>query len=116
MSDPTSLIKPSQVTSFGFNYFVTFIDEYSRCTWVYLIKERFELFSILIDNAKEYFSSELNSYLSSKEILHQSTCPHTPQQNDIAERKNKHLVETARTLLISANVPANHWSEVVLTA
>ncbi|RDY14664.1 hypothetical protein CR513_00246, partial [Mucuna pruriens] len=101
---------PSRVTSFGFNYFVTFIDEYSRCTWVYLMKERSELLSILMsfskevenqfgktikilrsDNAKEYFSSELNSYLSSKGILHQSTCPHTPQQNGIAERKNRHL-------------------------
>ncbi|RDX85859.1 putative helicase CHR10, partial [Mucuna pruriens] len=67
------------------------------------------------DNAKEYFSSELNSYLSSKGILHQSTCPHTPQQNGIAERKNRHLVETAYTLLLSANVPTNHWDEVVLT-
>ncbi|RDX95883.1 hypothetical protein CR513_21525, partial [Mucuna pruriens] len=125
---------PSRVTSFGFNYFVTFIDEYSRCTWVYLMKERSELLSILMfsklvenqfgktikilrsDNAKEYFSSELNSYLSSKEILHQSTCPHTPQQNGIAKRKNKHLVETISTLLLSANVPTNHWGEVILIA
>ncbi|RDX89782.1 hypothetical protein CR513_28447, partial [Mucuna pruriens] len=126
---------PSRVTSLCFNYFVIFIDEYSRCTWVYLMKERSELLSILMsfskevenqfgktikilrsDNTKEYFSSELNSYLSSKGILHQSTCPHTPQQNGIAERKNRHLVETARTLLLSANVPTNHWGEVVLTA
>ncbi|RDX96106.1 hypothetical protein CR513_21286, partial [Mucuna pruriens] len=88
---------PSRVTSFGFNYFVTFIDEYSRCTL--FDEERSELLSILIngksiwknllrsENAKEYFSFELNSYLSSKGILHQSTCPHTPQQNGIAERK-----------------------------
>ncbi|RDX77387.1 hypothetical protein CR513_42506, partial [Mucuna pruriens] len=91
---------PSRVTSFGFNYFVTFIDEYSRCTWVYLMKERSKLLSILMsfskevenqfgktikilrsDNAKEYFSFKLNSYLSSKAILYKSTCPHTPQQN-----------------------------------
>ncbi|RDX92612.1 hypothetical protein CR513_25227, partial [Mucuna pruriens] len=57
---------------------------------------------------KEYFSSELNSYLSSKGILHQSTFSYTPQQNGIAERKNKHLVKTARTLLLNANVPTNH--------
>ncbi|RDX80984.1 hypothetical protein CR513_38394, partial [Mucuna pruriens] len=47
---------PSQVTSFGFNYFVTFIDEYSRCTWVYLMKERFELLSILM-----FFSREVEN-------------------------------------------------------
>ncbi|RDX80698.1 Copia protein, partial [Mucuna pruriens] len=62
-----------------------------------------------------YFSSELNSYLSSKGILHQSTCPHTPQQNGIAERKNRHLVETARTLLFSTNVLTNNWGKAVLT-
>ncbi|RDX85041.1 hypothetical protein CR513_33823, partial [Mucuna pruriens] len=67
------------------------------------------------DNVKEYFSSELNSYLSSKGILHQSTCSRTPQQNGITERKNRHLVETARILLLNANVPTNHWGEVVLT-
>nr|KYP40915.1 Retrovirus-related Pol polyprotein from transposon TNT 1-94 [Cajanus cajan] len=75
---------PSRVTSFGFRYFVTFIDEFSRCTWVYLMKDHYELLSIFMsffneiknqfgriikifrsDNAKEYFSSELSSFLSS---------------------------------------------------
>ena len=60
------------------------------------------------DNAKEYFSSAVSSFLSSQGILHQSSCPHTPQQNGIAERKNRHLVETARTLLLHANVPVRH--------
>ncbi|RDY13118.1 hypothetical protein CR513_02010, partial [Mucuna pruriens] len=111
---------PSRVTSFGFNYFVTFIDEYSRCTWVYLMRERSELLSILMsfskevenqfgkiikilrrDNAKEYFSSKLNSSESYINSL---------------ERKNRYLVETARTLLLSANVPTNHWGEAILTA
>ncbi|RDX77381.1 hypothetical protein CR513_42508, partial [Mucuna pruriens] len=117
---------PSRVTSFGFNYFVTFIDEYSRCTWVYLMKERSELLSILMsskevenqfgktikilrsDNAKEYFSSELNSFVLKRNL--------TSIYNGIAGRKNRHLVETVRTLLLSANVPTNHWGEAILTA
>ena len=89
---------PSHVTSFGFRYFVTFIDEFSRCTWVYLMKDRSELLPIFksfcneienqfgktikffrSDNVKEYFSHDLSSFLSSKGILHQSTCPHTPK-------------------------------------
>jgi len=57
------------------------------------------------NNTKEYFSSELSKLLSLHGILHQSTCPHIPQQNGIAERKNRHLVETARTLLLGANMP-----------
>jgi hypothetical protein len=106
---------PSRVASNGFRYFVTFIDEFSRCTWFFLMKERSELLSILTtfvnevktqfgkaikilrsDNAKEYFSYGLSSFLSAHGILHQSSCPHTTQQNGIAERKNRHLVETAR--------------------
>ena len=60
------------------------------------------------DNAKEYFSSNLSSFLTNQGILHQSTCPHIPQQNGIAKRKNRHLVETACTLLLGVNVPIHH--------
>ncbi|RDX78365.1 hypothetical protein CR513_41370, partial [Mucuna pruriens] len=59
------------------------------------------------DNAKEYFSSVLNSSVLKRNL--------TSIHNGIAERKNRHLVETARTLLLSTNVPTNRWGEVVLT-
>jgi len=127
---------PSRVTShLGFRYFVTFIDDFSRCTWLYLMKDRSELFthfksfcfeiqnqfqtSIKIlrsDNAREYFSASFSSYLSSQGILHQSSCPHTPQQNGVAERKHRHLIETARTLLLHTHVPLKFWGEAILTA
>ncbi|RVW39326.1 Retrovirus-related Pol polyprotein from transposon RE2 [Vitis vinifera] len=63
----------------GFQYFVTFIDDYSR--------------------------SQFTSFMSHHGILHQSSCAHTPQQNGVAERKNRHLVETARTLLLHSHIP-----------
>ena len=47
------------------------------------------------DNGKEYFNEHLGNFFEEKGILHQSTCPDTPQQNGIAERKNKHLLEVA---------------------
>ena len=59
---------------------------------------------------------KLSSFLSLKGILHQSTCLHTPQQNGIAERKNRHLVETAHSLMLNTNVPVHHWGDAVLTA
>jgi len=54
--------------------------------------------------------------MASKGIIHQSSCAHTPQQNGVAERKNRHLIETARTLLIHMNVPLYLWGDAVLTA
>ena len=57
------------------------------------------------DNAKEYFSMPFSSFMSSHEIFHQSFCAYTPRQNGVVERKNRHLVETARTLLLHHKVP-----------
>ncbi|RVW16413.1 Retrovirus-related Pol polyprotein from transposon RE1 [Vitis vinifera] len=77
-------------STLGFQYFVTFIDDYSR--------------------------SQFTSFMSHHGILHQSSCAHTPQQNGVAERKNRHLVETARTLLLHSHVPFRFWGDAVLTA
>ena len=68
------------------------------------------------DNAKEYFSAPFTLFMPQHGILHQSSCAHTPQQNGIAERKNRHLVETARTILLHSNVPFRFWGDAVLTA
>ncbi|RVX10299.1 Retrovirus-related Pol polyprotein from transposon TNT 1-94 [Vitis vinifera] len=57
-------------STLGFQYFVTFIDDYSRCT---------------CDNAREYFSAPFTSFMSQHGIIHQSSCAHTPQQNGVAE-------------------------------
>ena len=57
------------------------------------------------DNAKEYFSTPFSSFMSSHRILHQSSCAYTSQHNEVAERKNRHLAETARTLLLHHKVP-----------
>ena len=67
------------------------------------------------DNGKEFFNSFLGNYLFDEGIVHQSTCVDTPQQNGIAERKNRHLLEVARSLMFSSNVPKNFWGEAVLT-
>ena len=66
------------------------------------------------DNAKEYFSTPLFFFMSSYEILHQSSCAYTPQHNGLAERKNRHLVETARTLFLHHKVPQCFWGDAFL--
>ena len=68
------------------------------------------------DNAREYFFAPFISFMSQHGILHQSSCAHTAQQNGVAERKNRHLIETTRTLLLHYHVPFRFWGDTVLTA
>ena len=68
------------------------------------------------DNAKEYLYGPFSSFLSSHGILHQSSCAYTPQHNGVAEHKNRHLVETACTLLLHHKVPQHFWGDATLAA
>ena len=98
----------------GLKYFITFVDDFSRITWLYLMKSRFEFFShfsafcseiqtqfhvhvqtLRSDNTKEYLSEPFQSFMLQHEILHQTSCVDTPSQNGVAKRKNGHLLETA---------------------
>lgn len=69
-----------------------------------------------IDNAYEYFASNLSKFLTEQGILHQSSCPYTPQQNSITKRKNRHIFEVSCSLIFTTNVPKFLWGEAILTA
>ncbi|GJZ74988.1 retrovirus-related pol polyprotein from transposon TNT 1-94 [Tanacetum coccineum] len=97
---------PCPITSkSSFKYFVTFVDDYSRVTWLYLIKNRSE----------EYFSETFQSYMLQHGILHESSCVYRPAQNGVAKRKNRHLLEVARALLFQMTVPKPFWADDVST-
>ncbi|XP_070017967.1 uncharacterized protein [Nicotiana sylvestris] len=69
------------------------------------------------DNAFELGSSaEAVSFFSSQGIIHQTSCPYTPQQNGVVERKHKHLLETAGSLLFQSKLPLKYWGECLFTA
>ena len=127
---------PSKITTLsGKRWFVTFIDDHTRLCWIYLmnkksdVKNLFTNFYNMIenqfqtkigilhsDNGTEYFNEQLGEFLEKKGIFHQSTCRDTPQQNGIAERKNKHLLEVARAIMFYMHVPKYLWGEAILTA
>ena len=58
-----------------------------------------------IDNGREYYHSTLGAYLNDHRIIYQSSCVDTPQQNGVAERKNRHQMEVARSLMLVTHVP-----------
>jgi uncharacterized membrane protein YgcG len=127
---------PARTTGLcGARYFVTFIDDHSRLTWVYVLKDRSQLFAIFqsfyaeistqfnakllafrTDNAREYTESSFQEFLTSRGIIHQTSCVRTPQQNGIAERKNGPILAIARALMLQMHVPKLFWADAVLTA
>ena len=68
------------------------------------------------DNGGEYTSAEFTAYLKEQGVRHEFTVPKTPQQNGIAERMNRTLVETVRSMLSDANLPKRFWAEALSTA
>ncbi|KAL0641354.1 hypothetical protein Bca4012_102580 [Brassica carinata] len=116
-------------------YFVTFIDEKSKYTWITLLPSKDRVFDAFVnfqayvtnhynatvkvlrsDNGGEYTSHAFKNHLAKHGIVHQTSCPYTPQQNGVAERKNRHLMEVARSMMYHANVPKRFWGDAVQTA
>ncbi|CAH9119777.1 unnamed protein product [Cuscuta epithymum] len=68
------------------------------------------------DNAQEYLSAPFKSFMLQHGIIHQTSCVDTPPQNGAAERKNRHMLDTARALLFQMNVPKQFWANAVSTS
>jgi len=102
---------PSSVTNMsGIRWFVIFVDDCTRMTWLYLMKHKDEVLSIFetfhamvctqygatikvlrSDNGGEYVNKHLKTYFNQHGLIHETSCSQTPQQNGVAERKNRHI-------------------------
>ncbi|GJR89322.1 putative ribonuclease H-like domain-containing protein [Tanacetum coccineum] len=71
---------------------------------------------IRCDNGTEFKNKEMNKFCEMKGILRQFSVARTPQQNGVAERKNRTLIETARTMLADSKLPTTFWAEAVNTS
>ena len=67
------------------------------------------------DGGKEYFSDEFSAYLRKEGVRREFSCRHTPQQNGVAERKNRHIVEVARAMMNEKNLPKSYWAKAANT-
>jgi hypothetical protein len=119
----------------GSKYFVIFVDDFSRYTWIYLMHNRSELAQIYrtfaqmistqfsktikifrTDNAMEYRDSQFLDFIHTQGTIIQRSCAGTSQQNGRAERKHRHILDSVRAFLISASCPERFWGEAALTA
>ncbi|KAM1004535.1 hypothetical protein ACFX2C_004724 [Malus domestica] len=127
---PSDVWGPSPCNSVeGFRYYVTFIDECTRHCWIFPLINKSDVCSTFIafynfvfnhfaisvktlqsDGGGEYISKSFQQFLASKGIKHHLSCPYTPEQNGLAERKHRHIVDTAITLLQTASLPPKFWS------
>jgi hypothetical protein len=119
----------------GCHYYVVFIDNHSRFTWIYPLHHKSETFACFVkfkslvenllskkiksfqsDGGGEFTSNQFKQYLSSNGILHRVSCPYTAAQNGLAERKHRHIVETGLALLAHSHLPLSYWVDAFTTA
>jgi hypothetical protein len=112
---------------------MSFIDDYSKFTWIYLLKYKYEVFlkfkefqslverlfdKKILDVQTDWGGGyqKLNSYFWGIGIVHQVSCPHAHQQNGSVERKHRHIVKVGLSLLAHAHMPLKYWDEAFLAA
>ncbi|KAL4272302.1 hypothetical protein GQ457_13G009650 [Hibiscus cannabinus] len=130
------VVGPMKTQSFGGSrYFLLFTDECSRMSWVYFLQfksetfENFKKFKALVekqtgrcikalrtDRGGEFVSQEFNNLCDEHGLRRELTAPYTPEQNGVAERKNRTVVEMARSMLRAKGLPNQLWAEAVATA
>lgn len=138
-SHPLALIHcdlwgPSPVSSLcGFKYYISFVDDYTRLTYIYPLKFKsealsaFQQYKTLIENKfdrkiktlQSDWGGEFRSFTSPLQnygIEFRHSCPHTSQQNGIVERKHRHIVEIGLTFLAQAAMPLHFWWEAFCSA
>ena len=119
----------------GCQYFLTFIDDFSRHVWIFFLKNKSEVFGhfknwknmiekqfeykikvLRSDHGGEYLSNQFCSFLISEGIIHQKSVPKNPEQNGVSERMNRTLVEMLRCMLEESKLPKRFWAEALNTA
>ncbi|CAA0837927.1 Unknown protein, partial [Striga hermonthica] len=132
----TDVCGPLNVSAKGnYYYFITFIDDYSRYGYVYLLRYKSEVFEkfkefrnevekqigrsievLRSDRGGEYLTNEFLDYLRDNGIISQWTPPGTPQLNGVSERRNRTLLDMVRSMMSSTSLPLSFWGYALETA
>ena len=132
----TDVWGPTKTASLGGkHYFVTFVDDFSRRVWVYTLKSKDEVFETFLvwkkmveihtgrkikvlrsDNGTEYRNDQFSIFCKKEGISRHFTVRDTPQQNGVAERMNRTLLEKVRCKLSNAGLGKQFWAEAVMYA
>jgi hypothetical protein len=118
----------------GCKFYLVLVDDFSRYSWIFPLKYKSDTFACFVkfkcllenllstkikrlqtDGGREFTSLVFEKYLSDNGIFLQKSYPHTSQQNGIAERKHRHIVETSLTLLAQSHLPSRYWVEAFQT-
>ncbi|GJV54166.1 hypothetical protein Tco_1449907 [Tanacetum coccineum] len=130
------LFGPTSISSLNHKWYCLVVtDDFSRFTWTFFLKTKDETYRILrnfiteienlkdlkvkiirCDNGGEFRNKEMDDFCSRKGIKREFSNARTPQQNGVAERRNRTLIEAARTMLADAKLPVTFWAEAVNTA
>ncbi|GJX97147.1 putative ribonuclease H-like domain-containing protein [Tanacetum coccineum] len=113
------LVVTDDFSRFSWVFFLAIKDETSRIlkTFITEIENQldFKVKVIRSNNGTEFKSSVMNQFCEMKEINREFSIARTPQQNGVAERKNRTLIEAARTMLVDSKLPTTFWAEAVNT-
>ncbi|GJS20581.1 putative ribonuclease H-like domain-containing protein [Tanacetum coccineum] len=130
------LFGPTNIRSIDQKYYSLVVtDDFSRFSWTFFLSTKDETFYVLkefitlienqlnkkvkgirCDNGTEFKNAKLIELCGEKGIKRDYSNPRTPQQNGVAERKNRTLIEAARTMLADSKLPTMFWTEAVSTA
>ncbi|RVW26239.1 Retrovirus-related Pol polyprotein from transposon TNT 1-94 [Vitis vinifera] len=130
------LCGPMQTASFGGSrYFLLFTDDHSRMSWVYFLQSKAETFEtfkkfkafvekqsgkcikvLRTDRGGEFLSNDFKVFCEEEGLHRELTTPYSPEQNGVAERKNRTVVEMARSMMKAKNLSNHFWAEGVATA
>ncbi|GKC06301.1 retrovirus-related pol polyprotein from transposon TNT 1-94 [Tanacetum coccineum] len=108
------LCGPIRVASInGKKYIRMIVDDYSRFVQRNL---KASILTIQTDNGTEFKNEKLRAFYAKLGIVHKTSIARTPQQNGVVERRNRTLVEAARTMLIFSKAPEFMWAKAIATA